>query len=51
MTAGEGVYAASAVLAVQQSYDNGQTDEFVLPTVVQTPQGQPVAHALAAAMA
>lgn len=43
MTIGEGEHAVSAVLAVQQSYDNGQTDEFVLPTVLQTPQGQPVA--------
>lgn len=42
MTAGEGEQAASAAEAVQQSYDKGQTDEFVLPTVVQT-AGQPVA--------
>ncbi|NLD51676.1 MAG: 2,3-bisphosphoglycerate-independent phosphoglycerate mutase, partial [Clostridiales bacterium] len=31
---GQGVPADSAVQAVQQSYDKGQTDEFVLPTVV-----------------
>ncbi|XCP83628.1 2,3-bisphosphoglycerate-independent phosphoglycerate mutase [Roseburia hominis] len=31
---GEGVTAESAVQAVQQSYDKGETDEFVLPTVV-----------------
>lgn len=31
---GEGVTADSAVQAVQQSYDKGETDEFVLPTVV-----------------
>jgi 2,3-bisphosphoglycerate-independent phosphoglycerate mutase len=31
---GQGVPADSVVQAVQQSYDKGQTDEFVLPTVV-----------------
>ncbi|MCL2810751.1 MAG: 2,3-bisphosphoglycerate-independent phosphoglycerate mutase [Clostridia bacterium] len=31
---GEGVPAGSATQAVQQSYDKGETDEFVLPTVV-----------------
>lgn len=43
MTTGVGETAASAVLAVQQSYDKGQTDEFVLPTVVQTTDGAPIA--------
>ena len=33
MTAGEGQQAASAAEAVQQSYDKGQTDEFVVPVV------------------
>ena len=31
---GEGVTADDAVQAVQQSYDKGETDEFVLPTVI-----------------
>ncbi len=31
---GEGVTANSGVEAMQQSYDKGETDEFVLPTVV-----------------
>lgn len=43
MTEGIGETAASAVEAVQQSYDKGETDEFVLPTVVQTADGKPVA--------
>ena len=34
MTLGEGVTANSAVEAVTQSYEKGDTDEFVLPTVV-----------------
>lgn len=34
MVLGEGVTAEDAVQAVQQSYDKGETDEFVLPTVV-----------------
>ena len=42
MTADAGETAASAVEAVQQSYDKGETDEFVLPTVVQA-DGKPVA--------
>jgi len=42
MTAGVGETAASAVAAVQQSYDKGETDEFVLPTVIET-AGEPVA--------
>lgn len=39
---GEGVTASSAVEAVQQSYDKGENDEFVLPTVVEK-DGKPVA--------
>ena len=39
---GEGVKASSAVEAVQQSYDKGENDEFVLPTVVEK-DGKPVA--------
>ncbi|MBQ2778094.1 MAG: 2,3-bisphosphoglycerate-independent phosphoglycerate mutase [Peptococcaceae bacterium] len=42
MTAGVGETAQSAAEAVQQSYDKGETDEFVLPTVVQA-DGKPVA--------
>lgn len=34
LTAGEGVTAASGVEAVANSYEKGETDEFVLPTVV-----------------
>ena len=34
LTLGEGVTAASGVEAVAQSYEKGETDEFVLPTVV-----------------
>jgi 2,3-bisphosphoglycerate-independent phosphoglycerate mutase len=34
MTRGEGQRASSAVAAIQQSYDQGVTDEFILPTVV-----------------
>ena len=34
LTLGEGVTANSGVEAVAQSYDKGETDEFVLPTVV-----------------
>lgn len=43
MTEGIGEQAVNATMAVQQSYDNGQTDEFVLPTVIQTTEGLPVA--------
>ncbi len=42
MTKGIGETADSAEKAVQQSYDKGETDEFVLPTVVQA-DGKPVA--------
>jgi len=40
LTYGEGVTAASGPEAMQQSYDKGDTDEFVLPTVVLT-DGKP----------
>lgn len=43
MTAGIGEQALRATDAVQQSYAAGVTDEFVLPTVIQTAQGNPVA--------
>src|SRR5256884_1612896 len=34
LTRGEGQRGSSAVAAIQQSYDQGVTDEFILPTVV-----------------
>ena len=42
MTLGEGVTAGSALEAVTQSYEKGETDEFILPTVVMK-DGAPVA--------
>ena len=39
---GEGVEEQDPVAAVQHSYDNGKTDEFMLPTVIEK-NGQPVA--------
>ena len=42
MTAGKGEQAVSGPEAIQQSYDNDKTDEFVLPTVV-VENGNPVA--------
>ncbi len=39
---GEGVEATDGAMAVQQSYDKGENDEFVLPTVVME-NGKPVA--------
>lgn len=42
LVAGEGVTAPDALTAVQQSYDKGENDEFVLPTVV-VEDGNPVA--------
>ncbi|MCD7867130.1 MAG: 2,3-bisphosphoglycerate-independent phosphoglycerate mutase [Clostridiales bacterium] len=41
LTKGEGVRATDAAQAVQASYDNGKTDEFVLPTVIEK-DGRPV---------
>ncbi len=38
MTRGEGIRAGSAVGAIQQSYDQGVTDEFIVPTVVMEDQ-------------
>lgn len=43
MVAGEGEKATSGVGAIQTSYDNDKTDEFVLPTVVVNEDGTPVA--------
>ena len=42
LTKGEGVQQTSAVEGVQASYDDGKTDEFVLPMVI-TRDGAPVA--------
>ena len=39
---GRGVFAKDSIAAVQQSYDKGETDEFVKPTVI-LKQGAPVA--------
>src|SRR5437764_9639743 len=42
MTRGEGQHANSAIEAIQQSYDKGITDEFIIPTVIMQ-EGHPVA--------
>ncbi len=42
MVKGEGLKASSAAGAMQQSYDKGVMDEFVVPTVIEK-DGQPVA--------
>ena len=42
MVEGEGVYETDPVQAMQNSYDKGVTDEFMLPTVM-TKDGKPVA--------
>src|SRR3989449_1802714 len=47
MTRGEGQHANSAVEAIQQSYDKGITDEFIIPTVIME-EGHPVAVVKAA---
>ncbi|MBO5657072.1 MAG: 2,3-bisphosphoglycerate-independent phosphoglycerate mutase, partial [Agathobacter sp.] len=39
---GEGVFAKNAVEAMQASYENGVTDEFVLPTVIVDDNDQPL---------
>ena len=39
---GEGIMDTSATVAVQKSYDNGVTDEFVLPTVITDENGKPL---------
>ena len=39
---GEGVKATDPVQAMQDSYDGGVTDEFVLPTVIVDGEGKPV---------
>ena len=42
LTKGEGVKGTNAAEAVQASYDDGKTDEFVVPTVIEK-DGHPVA--------
>ena len=42
LTKGEGVKGTDAAAAVQASYDDGKTDEFVIPTVMEK-EGRPVA--------
>jgi len=42
LTKGEGVKGTDAVAAVQASYDDDKTDEFVMPTVIEK-DGKPVA--------
>ncbi|MCR5625206.1 MAG: 2,3-bisphosphoglycerate-independent phosphoglycerate mutase, partial [Lachnospiraceae bacterium] len=39
---GEGIKATDPVQAMQDSYDNGVTDEFVLPTVITDENGNPL---------
>ena len=43
LTAGRGLKALSAGAAITQSYQRGQTDEFVKPTVIEDGRGNPVA--------
>lgn len=42
LTKGEGIKASSANEAISNSYNDGKTDEFVIPTVVCNPDGTPV---------
>lgn len=42
LATGEGVKATDAVKAVEDSYANDKTDEFVLPTVITDENGQPL---------
>ena len=42
LVTGEGVKATDAVKAVEDSYVNDKTDEFVLPTVITDENGQPL---------
>ncbi|MBV9281446.1 MAG: 2,3-bisphosphoglycerate-independent phosphoglycerate mutase [Chloroflexi bacterium] len=43
MVHGQGPTASSAQEAIQRSYDEGVTDEFILPTVIVRPDGNPAA--------
>ena len=42
MVMGKGETATNAIGAVQKSYENGKTDEFVLPTIIVDENGQPI---------
>ena len=42
LVTGEGIKASDPVQAMQDSYDNGVTDEFVVPTVITNEDGSPV---------
>ena len=42
MTLGEGIKESDPVLAMQHSYENGKTDEFVLPTVITDDKGEAI---------
>ena len=42
LVTGEGIKATDPVQAMQDSYDNGVTDEFVLPTVITDEAGNPI---------
>lgn len=43
MVRGEGIKVSSALAAVDEAYERGETDEFVKPTIVTNEQGNPVA--------
>ncbi len=43
MVNGNGQKAASALAAIKTSYDEGKTDEFILPTVIVKDDGAPIA--------
>jgi len=42
MVFGEGEFAATSLHAVENAYERGETDEFVLPTVILNETGKPV---------
>lgn len=42
LVTGEGVKATDPIQAMQDSYDNGVTDEFVIPTVITDENGKPL---------
>lgn len=42
LVTGEGIKATDAVLAMEDSYANDKTDEFVLPTVITDDKGEPL---------
>jgi 2,3-bisphosphoglycerate-independent phosphoglycerate mutase len=43
MVKGEGLTASSGMVAIQQSYDAGETDEFIKPTVIVDAEQKPIA--------